>query len=130
MRRGELAGLRWGDWNRNTHSISVARTRQSVDAHTETLLARWKRRRERDGHPVDLDDAMFTNTEGLFRNLTIHTGVVNVAAYMRKLMPMVESGQLDSSVIFTDTLPLADAVEGYDRMMNRNPGTIKVALTN
>ena len=25
MRRGELAGLRWGDWNRSTHSISVAR---------------------------------------------------------------------------------------------------------
>lgn len=30
MRRGELAGLRWGDWNRTTHSISVARARQSV----------------------------------------------------------------------------------------------------
>ena len=30
MRRGALAGLRWGDWNRTTHSISVARARQSV----------------------------------------------------------------------------------------------------
>jgi len=85
MRRGELAGLRWGDWNRSTHSISVARARQSVGGHsfevarktknsrrcidldpvTETVLARWKRRQERDGHRVDLDDAIFTNAEGL-----------------------------------------------------------------
>ena len=32
MRRGELAGLRWGDWNQTTHSISVARARQSGPA--------------------------------------------------------------------------------------------------
>jgi len=84
MRRGELAGLRWSDWKRTTHSISVARARQSVggqtvevacktknsrrcidlDPHTETILGHWKRRQQRDGHRVDLDDAIFTNTEG------------------------------------------------------------------
>jgi integrase len=84
MRRGELAGQRWGDWNRTAHSISVARARQSVgghsvevpcktknsrrcidlDPHTETVLAHWKRRQHRDGHRVDLDDAIFTNTKG------------------------------------------------------------------
>lgn len=66
--------------------------------------------------------------EALFRNLTIHTGIVNVAAYMPKLMAMVENGRIDPSVIFTDTLPLADAVKGYDLMRDRSAGTIKVAL--
>jgi len=66
----------------------------------------------------------------LFRNLTIHTGVVNVATYMRKLLPLVEAGEVDPSIIFTDILPLAEAAEGYNRMMNRAEGTIKVALTN
>lgn len=68
--------------------------------------------------------------EALFRNLTIHTGVVNVAAYMNILLPMVESGRLDPSVIFTDILPLEDAVKGYDLMRTRAEGTIKVALKN
>ena len=34
MRRGELAGLRWGDCNRSSHSMSVARARQSVGGHS------------------------------------------------------------------------------------------------
>jgi integrase len=71
MRRGELAGLRWGDWQRCTHRLSIARSRQSVsgrtvevptktaasrrcidlDAATEQILAVWRRRQQRDGHP-------------------------------------------------------------------------------
>lgn len=66
--------------------------------------------------------------EALFRNLTIHTGVVNVATYMKKLLPIVESGRIDPSVIFTDTLPLADAKKGYELMSSRSVGTVKVAL--
>ena len=65
----------------------------------------------------------------LFKNLTVHTGVVNVAAYMSKLLPMVESGRIDPSVIFTDTLPLDEAVKGYELMGSRSAGTIKVALS-
>lgn len=84
MRRGELAGLRWGDWNPPTHSMSIARARQSVggqsievacktrnsrrcidlDPDTEVVLAGWRRRQCRDGHPVGLDDPIFTNTTG------------------------------------------------------------------
>ena len=30
MRRGELAGRRWGDWRPDTHRISIARSRQVV----------------------------------------------------------------------------------------------------
>lgn len=84
MRRGEVAGLRWGDWHRGTHRLSIARSRQVVggrstevpvktrssrrcidlDANTESVLARWRRRQRRDGHPTGLSDPMFTNTSG------------------------------------------------------------------
>jgi integrase len=84
MRRGEVAGLRWGDWKRATHSVSIARSRQVVggrsmevpcktkssrrsvdlDATTEKVLASWERRQQRDGHPTGLDDPIFTNTDG------------------------------------------------------------------
>jgi integrase len=84
MRRGELAGLRWGDWHRSTHRISIARSRQVVgghsvevpvktrtsrrcvdlDAGTEGVLERWRRAQRRDGHPADLSDPIFTNTHG------------------------------------------------------------------
>jgi integrase len=30
MRRGEIVGLRWGDWQVDTHRVSVARSRQSI----------------------------------------------------------------------------------------------------
>ena len=63
MRRGELAGLRWGDCDHTGHRLSVARSRQSVagrsvevavktrtsrrcvdlDAATEVVLAAWRR---------------------------------------------------------------------------------------
>jgi integrase len=84
MRRGELAGLRWGDWHRATHRISIARSRQVVggrsvevpvktrtsrrcvdlDPSTEGVLERWRRAQHRDGHPVDLGDPIFTNSHG------------------------------------------------------------------
>jgi integrase len=84
MRRGELAGLRWGDWNRATHRVSIARSRQVVggrsvevpvktrtsrrcidlDADTEQVLERWRRSQRRDGHPVELSDPMFSNRHG------------------------------------------------------------------
>lgn len=84
MRRGEIAGLRWGDWHRATHRLPIARSRQVVggrstevpvkrrssrrcidlDADTEAVLTRWRRRQRRDGHGVDLSDPIFTNASG------------------------------------------------------------------
>ncbi len=117
MRRGELAGLRWGDWNRGTNSISVARARQSVggqsvevpyktkksrrcidlDPHTETVLARWKRRQTRDGHFVGLDDAIFTNTDGL----PVHPESIS-QLFTRQLARIRRSG---STICATPTPP-------------------------
>ena len=78
------------------------------------------------GHLFAPVDAPYS--AALFRNLTIHTGVVNVGAYVNKLLPLVERGRIDPSVIFTDTLPLAEAEKGYALMRDRSAGTIKVAL--
>ena len=84
MRRGEVAGLRWGDWNPQTHRLSIARSRQAIpggtvevptktasgrrsvdlDAGTERILATWRRRQAHDGHPTGLNDSMYTNTNG------------------------------------------------------------------
>ncbi len=84
MRRGELAGLRWGDWHTATHRLSIARSRQVVggrstevpvktrssrrcidlDAGTEAVLATWRRRQAADGHGIATEDPMFTNTAG------------------------------------------------------------------
>jgi integrase len=84
MRRGELAGLRWGDWNRTTHRLSIARSRQVVagrslevavktrtsrrcidlDVDTEKVLRSWRRRQQRDGHAVGTSDPIFTNATG------------------------------------------------------------------
>ena len=80
------------------------------------------------GHLFATVDAPYP--EALFRNLPIHTGIVNVAAYMKTLLPIVESGRIDPSIIFTDILPLAEAEKGYDLMLGRTEGTIKVALQN
>jgi integrase len=67
MRRGELAGLRWADWQPATHRLSIARSRQSVggraveiptktaasrrcidlDPATEQILNVWRQRQRR-----------------------------------------------------------------------------------
>ncbi len=84
-RRDQLAGLRWGDWRKGTHRLSIARSRQVVagrsvevavkthtsrrcidlDADTERVLRAWRRRQQRDGHPVGTSDPIFTNQAGL-----------------------------------------------------------------
>lgn len=80
------------------------------------------------GHLYGPVDAPYS--AALFRNLHIHTGVVPVAAYVHRLLPLVERGRIDPSLIFTDVLPLAEAERGYALMRDRSTGTVKVALRN
>ena len=81
MRRGEIVGLRWGDWNPDTHRLSISRSRQALagrsaefatktrtsrrcvelDPTTETILEQWRTRQHDDGHGVETRDPMFTN---------------------------------------------------------------------
>lgn len=78
------------------------------------------------GHLYEPVDAPYG--DALFRNLTVHTGIVNVVAYMKTLLSLVESGRIDPSILFTDTLPLTEAATGYELMRSRSEGTVKVAL--
>ena len=84
MRRGEIAGLRWGDWNASLHQLSISRTRQALagrstefatktptsrrclelDTNTEHVLERWRDRQRNDGHHIGTRDPMFTNIGG------------------------------------------------------------------
>ena len=84
MRRGEIVGLRWGDWNPDLHQLSISRTRQALggrstefatktrtsrrclelDVNTEHVLECWRDRQRNDGHHIGTRDSMFTNTGG------------------------------------------------------------------
>ena len=84
MRRGELAGLHWGDWNSTNHRLSINRSRQALhgratefatktrtsrrcidlDHLTEQLLNEWKRSQQRQGNPTGTRDPIFTNPAG------------------------------------------------------------------
>jgi integrase len=84
MRRGEIAGLRWSDWNQHDHRLSVNRTRQVVagrstefapktqtsrrcvdlDATTEARLHAWRHRQLDESLPAGADDPIFTNKTG------------------------------------------------------------------
>jgi integrase len=88
MRRGEVTGLKWTDFDANAQRISICRTIQSLagrpvefgaktrtsrrcvdlDDTTVALLQRWRRRLERDQLPSGADDWMFCNTIGRFLN--------------------------------------------------------------
>jgi integrase len=84
MRRGEVVGLRWSDWNQHTHQLSIARIRQAIpggtievptktaasrrsirhDERSEQILSRWRRHQISDGHPSGHNDPIFTNPDG------------------------------------------------------------------
>ena len=85
MRRGEVAGLRWGDWHTSTHRLSIARSRQVVagrsvevavktrtsrrcidlDADTERVLALMAATAgTRRPPPSATTDPIFTNAKG------------------------------------------------------------------
>lgn len=83
MRRGEVAGLNWGDLNPRTAHLSIARTRQStggrtveapvktrtsrrcidIDEHTLEVLDHWRQRLVREGATINPDTPMFVNRE-------------------------------------------------------------------
>lgn len=64
-----------------------------------------------------------------WRNVTLHGGLAPARAYIERLMPLVEQGRIDPSVVLTHTLPLGEAPRGYEIMDERETGSVKVALT-
>ena len=88
MRRGEVFGLKWSDLDIARSRLSISRSLQNVggkpvefgvktrtsrrtvelDHHTRDILARWRRRLQRDLLPHGADDWMFCNVHGRFLN--------------------------------------------------------------
>ena len=63
------------------------------------------------------------------RNLTVRGGVCPSRRYIRRLWPLLESGRIDPSPVFTHDLVLGDAARGYSMMAGREVGSVKVAVT-
>ena len=53
---------------------------------------------------------------------------VNPQVAIPKLLPLIESGQLDPTEIITHRFPLAQASEAYDLFANHRDGVLKVVL--
>jgi threonine dehydrogenase-like Zn-dependent dehydrogenase len=62
------------------------------------------------------------------KGLTFKMGQTHVHRYLRPLLNHIQSGAIDPSFVITHRLPLAEAVEGYQRFGNREDGWIKVVL--
>jgi len=62
------------------------------------------------------------------RSITIKSGQAHVQRYMRRLLDLIENGDIDPSFVVTHTLSLDDAPHGYDMFKNKKDNCIKVVL--
>jgi threonine dehydrogenase-like Zn-dependent dehydrogenase len=62
------------------------------------------------------------------RNITITGGLLPTGLYIPRLLELLAEGEIDPSPMLTNTLPLADAAEGYRMMAERRAGAVKVAI--
>ena len=62
------------------------------------------------------------------KGLTMRTGQTHVHRYLRPLLDIVESRQIDPSFIITHRLALDDAPAGYDLFKNKQDGCIKIVI--
>ncbi|MEH3140472.1 MAG: alcohol dehydrogenase catalytic domain-containing protein [Mycobacterium kyogaense] len=77
----------------------------------------------------DLQPYPFPALMGLLRSLTVRWTTAPVQQTWPELIPLLRAGRLDVSGVFTATLPLADAADGYAAAMSRSAGHIKIQLT-
>jgi len=62
------------------------------------------------------------------KNLSLRTGLVNPQNFIPKLLPLIENGRLDPTVIVSHRLPLSDGPRGYDVFANHKENVLKVVL--
>lgn len=125
MRRGEVVGLRWGDWHRCDHRISIARSRQSIqggtievptkttasrrsiclDPTTEQILARWRRRLERDGHPPPASVTRRSSTPRATRSTPSHSRNSSTARSPAAVSPGSDSMTCDTPTPHSSSPP-------------------------
>jgi threonine dehydrogenase-like Zn-dependent dehydrogenase len=62
------------------------------------------------------------------KNLSLRTGLVNPQNFIPKLLPLIEQGRLDPTVIITHRLALSDGPRGYDVFAHHKENVLKVVL--
>lgn len=65
----------------------------------------------------------------LGKNLTLRTGLVNPQEHIPRLLPLIERGRLDPTLIISHRLPLAEGPRGYRMFAGHEDNVLKVVLT-
>lgn len=63
------------------------------------------------------------------KDLTFRIGLVDVPRFVPMLLPLIESGRIDPTILISHRLPLADGTRAYELFDQRLDGCLKVALT-
>jgi len=63
------------------------------------------------------------------KGLTLKTGQTHVHRYLKPLMDLIESGQIDPSGVITHRAKLDDAPEMYTKFRDKKDGCVKVVMT-
>ena len=66
---------------------------------------------------------------GVYRSITLRMKTAPVHQTWPELVPLVQSGKLDTSGLLTHTFPLDDAAAAYAAVAARSADCIKVVLT-
>jgi len=67
-------------------------------------------------------------TDFFLRNLTLRGGVAPTRTYIPKLMPLVEQGKLDPTLVISHRISLDEVPRGYELMHNRADGAMKIVF--
>jgi len=77
----------------------------------------------------NLEPFPFPATISLIRSITLRMTTAPVQRTWPELVPLLQSGRLDVSGIFTHTMPLSEAPAAYTAVAARAADCVKVALT-
>ncbi len=75
------------------------------------------------------ENLSFTPMEAYNKNLTYRTGRCPARRYMERLLPIVRDGKYPLGSVISHTLPLSDAVKGYELFDKKLDNCTKVVLT-
>ena len=76
----------------------------------------------------DLNPFPFPATMSLVRSVSMRLTTAPVQRTWPQLIPLIQSGRLDTGGIFTDSMPLDDAPAAYARVASRSADCVKIAL--
>ncbi|WP_099023379.1 alcohol dehydrogenase catalytic domain-containing protein [Mycolicibacterium palauense] len=77
----------------------------------------------------DLNPFPFPALLSLVRSVTLRMTTAPIQRTWPELIPLIQSGRLDTSGIFTHSMALADAADAYAAVAARTADCIKIALT-